>query len=188
MKGIDVVNFKDELKKLLDQEGGPLPDSELEVILAAERQLIQALNKKQSDISVQVEEIYDIVKDADNSALQEVLRDEKKRVIHLAQAVISLCDLIEDFYEYAIRCRDEELERQAALMRKSADGLIESHAITRIGEVGSFLDPEIHSVQAAEFSQLPREQIVKVLRSGYRHMGAIIRKAAVTVSKGWEEV
>jgi len=182
-----MIDFKKELQKLLDQESEPLPQGELEIFIEAERQLIQSLNKKQTDISMQVEEIYDMVKDADTGVLQEAVRDEKTRVNRIAQTVAGLCDLIDDFYEYAYKSGDGGLEHQAALMKKNADTLIENVAMSRIGEPGQQLNHEIHSVQAAVPSPAPMEQVTKVVRSGYRHMGAIMRKAAVIISKGTEE-
>lgn len=190
-----MIDFKEELNKLILLEFGNAPSDgtpaaekqPLEIMLDAERQLVQSIGKTQTDISMQVEEIYDIVKDSSGGALQEAFRDEKKRAGRLAQAAIGLCDLIDDFYEYAAAGEDSELCGQAAIMRKNAGSLLESCAITRIGEPGQPLDPDIHAVQAAVYSPMPREYVTRVLRSGYRNMGAIMRKAAVIVSKGTEE-
>ena len=178
------MDFEKELNKLLALQSDPLPQLELAELLAAERQLLQALNKKQTDISLQIEEIYDITKDMDNRVLQDIVRDEKARGIRLAGTVIELCDLIDDFYEYTMQSGSEELEHQARLMQKNAGVLLEKCGITRIGEAGQRLDPEIHSARSGAVSSVSREHVVKVLQSGYRYLGALIRKAAVVVSLG----
>jgi len=180
------MDFEAELAKLLAQESEPLPESELVEIAAAGRQLLLTLNKKQADISMQVEELYDLTKDSDNTALQEALQDVKARAQSAVRAAVGLCDLIEDFFEYSQQSGMEELARQALMMRKEADGLLEQCGIARLGEEGQPLDPDVHSVRSGAASQIPREHVVKVLQSGYRYLGAIMRKATVVVSMGME--
>ena len=180
------MDFETELNKLLSQQNEPLPQIELVELMAAGRQLLHTLNKKQSEISMQIEEIYDITKEADNSVIQDTLRDEKSRSNRLVGTAVKLCDLIEDFYEYAQRGSNEELAHQALLMRKNADAFLRDCGLTRFGDAGEQLNPDIHSVRSSAISSIPREYVVKVLQSGYRYLGAIIRKAAVVVSLGKE--
>jgi len=182
-----MLDFEKELEILLAQESKPLPQSELEGLVTEGRELIQSFNKKQADIALQIEEVYDMVKDVDSAALQEALRDEKARAGQLALAAVGLCDLIDDFYEFANGSGSEGLVSQAELMRKNADGLIESCAMQRFGEAGQLLDPKIHSVRAGAVSPFPRDHIARVLNSGYYYLGAVIRKAAVVVSNGTED-
>jgi molecular chaperone GrpE (heat shock protein) len=58
--------------------------------------------------------------------------------------------------------------------------------MTRLGEEGQLLDPEIHRVQTAAASPLPREHVARVLQSGYRYLGDVLRRAAVIISTGEE--
>jgi len=182
-----MFDFELELDKLLAQENQPLPQSELVELAAAGRQLLMALNKKQADITMQIEEIYDVVKEVDTGVLQEALLTEKARAGKLAKTALCLCDLVDDFCAFACHSGDETLERQALLMRKNAGGFLEESGMTRLGEEGQALDPEIHSVQACAASPIPREHVAQVLQSGYRYMGAVMRRATVVVSTGTEE-
>ena len=182
-----MVDFEKELDKLLSMESEPLPQSTLEAFADAERQLLLTLMSKQYDLSLQVEEIYDLTKESDCGAMQEALREEKERSGRLVKAVLGMSDLIDDFCEYTHWSGREDLESQALLMRKNADALLEECAITRVGEQGQPLDPEIHSVQSGAASPIPKEHVASVLQSGYRYSGAVARKAAVVISLGAEE-
>jgi molecular chaperone GrpE (heat shock protein) len=182
-----MINFEVELNKLLARESEPLPQSELTELAAAERELLTALCKKNNDLSLQVEEIYDLVKEGDARVLQEALEAEKNRAGQLAGAAMGLCDLLEDFCAYARQSGRGDLEYQARLLWKNSNALLEGCGITRLGEEGQGLDPAIHTVQAAVPSDLPRECVTRVLRTGYRYLGAVVRRAVVVVSAGPEE-
>jgi molecular chaperone GrpE (heat shock protein) len=182
------VDFEAELKKLLSQERVPLSASCMEEFAASEKEFLTALYKKNTDISLQVEEIYDLVKEDDSRVLQEALAAEKNRTKQLAGAAIGLCDMLEDFCAYAVQSGSADLEEQARVLWKNSGALLEACGITRLGEAGQLLNPAIHSVQAAVPSDFPKEQVTRVLQSGYRYLGAIARRAVVVVSAGAEEV
>ena len=182
-----MLDFETELNALLALETTSPPDSELAELLFAGRTLLEAWDRKQTDLSLQVEEIYDLLKDADTSLTQEALDAEKARGDKLLRLAIGLCDVLEDFYSYARQSENKSLAHDAALMWKNAGDLLETCGITRIGEEGQFLDPAIHTVKAAAVSPLPREYVARVLGSGYRYLGAVARKASVIVSAGNEE-
>ncbi|MDR3199918.1 MAG: nucleotide exchange factor GrpE [Spirochaetales bacterium] len=179
-----MLNFETELSKLLARESDPLPHSEIMEIAAAGQKLLAALNKKHSDLSFQVEELYDLTKEADTQTLLQALDAEKKRAGKLAAAAVGLCDILEDFCAYARHSGSEELESHARLLWKNSAALLEGCGMTRLGEEGQSLDPEIHTVQTAAASPLPREHIARVLQSGYRYLGDVLRRAAVIVSTG----
>ena len=179
-----MIDFEAELNKLLAQESEPLPQDEFVQLAAVGQQLLSALYKKQADISVQVEELYDLAKDSDNTAVQKALQSERAHAGLVIRAAVGLCDLIDDFYEFSLQCGNEDIGGQALMMRKKADGLLMGCGITRLGEVGQPLNPAIHSVQTGAASQIPREHVAKVLQSGYLYLGAILRKATVVVSMG----
>jgi molecular chaperone GrpE (heat shock protein) len=178
------VNFEAELEKLLAEETEPLPGSEVACLAAAEQELLTALYKKNADLSLQVEEIYDLVKDGDTRILQEAWATEHNRARQLAGAAIGLCDMLEDFCAYARQSGSKELEHEALLLWKNSGALLEPCGITRLGAEGERLNPALHTVQAAAPSALPREQVTQVLQSGYRYLGAIARRAVVVVSAG----
>jgi len=182
-----LIDFEAQLRKLLELESAPLPQNEFTELASAGRQLLLSLNKKQADISMQVEELYELAVESDNSSLNDALKAEKERTRLSVNAAISLCDLIDDFCEFARKSDNGELEHHAFLMRKKAGTLLEESGITGVGSEGQRLDPDIHNVSSAIVSNMPREQVVKVLQNGYRHFGTIIRKATVVVSHGEDE-
>ncbi|MDR2070143.1 MAG: nucleotide exchange factor GrpE [Treponema sp.] len=178
------MDFEAELEKLLAGEQEPLPQYELAEVLAESRTLLDALNKRQVDLSLQVEEIYDLAKEADARELREALNAEKGRVHQLLGAVVGLSDLLEHFCVYAGQSGSPELEHQGRLLWQNSRLLLESCGILRLGEAGQRLDPALHTVQSAVASELPQEHIVQVLQSGYGYLGTVLRKAVVVLSLG----
>ncbi|MDR1575097.1 MAG: nucleotide exchange factor GrpE [Treponema sp.] len=181
-----MLDFETELDRLLARESAPLPHSELAELAAAGQLMLTELYKKNAELSLQVEEVYDIVKEADGGIVREALDDERKRAGRLVAAVVALCDILEHFYAYARQSGGEDLELQARLLWKNAAAVLEGCGITRLGEEGQYLDPEIHTVESAAASFLPREYVVRVLQSGYRYLGNVLRRAVVVVSTGTE--
>jgi molecular chaperone GrpE (heat shock protein) len=178
------VNFEAELEKLLAREQGPLPRYELVEVLAESRTLLEALNKRQADLSLQVEEIYDLAKEADARELREALNAEKERLRQVLGVALGLSDMLEHFCVYAGRSGSAELEYQGSLLWQNSRLLLETCGIARLGEAGESLNPALHTVQSALASELPKEQIIQVLQSGYAYFGRLVRKAVVVVSKG----
>jgi molecular chaperone GrpE (heat shock protein) len=180
-----MINFEAELDKLLSHETRSLPQYEFAELLAAGREVLAAIGQKQGEVSLQVEEIYDLVKEQKD--LRETVSAEKTRADRLVLTAIGLCDLLEDFCAYARRSGSEELKDQARLLRENAGGILSGCGILRFGEEGQPLNPQIHTVKASAASPLPREEVVEVLQSGYVYKDVLIRKAAVVVSRGQEE-
>jgi molecular chaperone GrpE (heat shock protein) len=180
-----MLNFEAELDKLLSREIRSLPQYEFAELAAAGRELLAEFNKKQTDVSLQIEEIYDLVKERE--LLEDTAKAERERGNQLVFAAVGLCDLLEDFCAYARRSGGGELERQAGLLWEQAGGILGGAGIIRFGERGQPLDPRIHTVKASVQSSLPRECIVEALQSGYAYQNSLIRKAAVVVSRGPEE-
>ncbi|MDR0376946.1 MAG: nucleotide exchange factor GrpE [Spirochaetaceae bacterium] len=181
-----MLNFETELEKLLSRETGRLPQYEFAELAAAGQQLLAELNKKQTDVSLQIEEIYDLVKEQDTRTLEERANAEKTRADQLVFAAVGLADLLEDFCAYARQSGSGELNHQAGLLWENAAAILADRGIFHLGEEGQPLNPQIHTVKASAESPLPREQVVQVLRSGYVYQNMLLRKAAVIVSRGSE--
>jgi molecular chaperone GrpE (heat shock protein) len=179
-----MLNFEDELNKLLSRETERLPQYEAAELAAAGQELLAELNKKQTDVSLQIEEIYDLVKEQDTRIFRETIDAEKARASQLVYAATALSGLLEDFCTYAQQSGSEELKHQADLLWEHSRSILEDRGIFRFGAVGEFLNPQIHTVKASVESSLPREQVVRVLQSGYAYQGLLLKKAAVVVSRG----
>jgi molecular chaperone GrpE (heat shock protein) len=181
-----MVDFETELERLLAGERERLPQSELAELMAANRTLLAALNKSQTDLTLQGEEIAELAIEA-TLELREALGAAKGRLNQILSAAVGLSDLLEDFCVYAGQSGSEALEYQGGLLWENAQTLLKNCGITRLGEAGQALDPGIHKVQAAAASSVPREHVARVLRSGYQYLGTVLRKAVVIVSAGMEE-
>ncbi|GHV80483.1 hypothetical protein AGMMS49944_22740 [Spirochaetia bacterium] len=189
-----MLDFETELNKLLSRETEPLPGYEFaqtvemaalgQDLASLGKELLEDLQKKQADVSLQVEEIYDLLKEQNTKGLQEALEAEKNRADTLAHTAIALCDLLEDFCAYARLSGSEELKHQADILWTQSGHLLINNNIVRFGEEGQSLNPQIHRVQKGVESPLPREQVLEVLQSGYVYKNALVRKAAVVVSLG----
>jgi molecular chaperone GrpE (heat shock protein) len=179
-----MMNFEDELDKLLSCETEILPQYEVAELAAAGRELLEELNKKQTDVSLQIEEIYDLVKEQDTQFLRKAIDAEKTRADQLVFAATALSDLLEDFCTYAAHSGSEELKHQAGLLWEHSGSILGDRGILRFGAVGETLNPQIHTVKAGVESPFPREQVVQVLQSGYAYQGILLKKAAVVVSRG----
>ena len=182
-----MLDFETELNKLLSRETEQIPRYEFAQAVemaALGQELLTDLQKKQTDVSLQVEEIYDLLKEQNTKGLQEALEAEKNRADKLARTAIALCDLLEDFCAYARLSGSEELKHQADILRTQSGRYLADNNIIRFGEEGQPLNPQIHTVQKGVESPLPREQVLEVLQSGYVYKNALVRKAAVVVSLG----
>ncbi|MDR0671640.1 MAG: hypothetical protein LBF64_04930, partial [Oscillospiraceae bacterium] len=120
-----MLDFKEELNQLLGQETQPLPRDELAEMVSAGQRILASLGKKQTEISLQVEEIYDIVGHMDTAVLQEAMRSEKRRADMLVDAIMGLCDILEDFCAYAKGSEDAELDRQARVIWRNSTALLD---------------------------------------------------------------
>ena len=180
-----MMDFIEELNKLLsaEPEAVDMHESEFSAILDSGQQLLASLNKTHADISLQVEEIYDIVKESDE--FKKELKAEKAHLGELVGALIRLADIIEDFTVFTRN--DKELTEGARMMWDNATAVLNTCAFTQFGMEGQQFDPAIHNVHSVATSAYPRGYIAQLLRSGYAYRGAILRKAIVVVSDGGGE-
>ena len=68
-----MLNFEAELEKLLSRETDILPQYEFAELAAEGRKFLEELDKKQTDVSLQIEEIYDLVKEQDTRIWQDAV-------------------------------------------------------------------------------------------------------------------
>jgi molecular chaperone GrpE (heat shock protein) len=174
-----MIDFEAELNRLLAEETDPVMD-ELTELAAGGQKLLSAMGRKTEDISLQVEEIYSIIKDADEA--EEQAAAAKKREIELAAAMIAMCDILESFTRFAETV--PALREQGEAMQAQAGQALARTGLHRIGETGEIVSPKLHNVQSVVESNLPAQSVAKVLQYGYEYGGKILRKAAVVISKG----
>ena len=177
-----MLDFEAELEKLLSRERDLLPQYEFAEVAAAGQRLFAELDRKQDAASLQIEEIYDLVKE--QRALIETAARDRQEKDRLVTAAIGIADLIEYFRAYAEQNGDEALKAQARVMWQNTAGILANCGVFRFGKAGEPLDPQIHTVKASVESSFPYEYVTEVLQSGYTTQNRLLRKAAVVVSRG----
>ena len=123
--------------------------------------VLAALSGKIDNLSLQVEEIYEIAENSNpDSALLKTL--------------INVLDLLEAYFA--------AYDIDGAGRRKLRE-ILNGGKIAEIGEAGERLNPDIHKVIGAEHAEgIAPEQVLQVVAPGYSYENKIIRKAKVVVS------
>jgi molecular chaperone GrpE len=176
------MDFMQEIHRLLGQEALP-PTDELAEIVAVQTQNLGALGMlggKLNDVSLQIEEIYDLVKESDASghAAQEAQRKETQ----LVRALIALSDVLDSFVLYAQG--QSEIAEQARLMAAQIVEVLAAVGLKRIGRVGERVNPKAHEVHDVVPSPIERDAVAQILQTGYSYNGKVLRRAIVVVSGG----
>ena len=171
------MDFAAELEKLLSAEESPPIDPLVELV-RAHAGALKDIHKGSSGISMQVEEIYDIVKESDENAKET--KNAAKRESLLLNAFFIVNDLLDSLLFNPLLAGGVHTEALAAKREET----LQACGIERIGCRGQMLDPRIHTVASAEESEAQRETVTRVLESGYLYRGNVARKATVIISKG----
>jgi len=172
------MNFAAELKKLLDAEESPPLDPLVE-IAQAQAEALGGILKRGSDVSMQVEEIYDIIKEADENAKE--LKNSAKRENLLLGSLMAMNDLLDSLLQ---NTEHASIAAHAEIISAKMEESLNACGTERVGYPGQTLDLHIHTVASAEDSDAPYESVTRVLESGYMYRGNIVRKATVIISKG----
>lgn len=174
------MDFAAELEKLLQAEESPPLDllEELAMtqaeLLGSLQELLGSQQQNNESLSLQVEEIYDIVKESDENAKE--VKAAAKRENMLVNGLISLCDLVDGLLPHL-----QEHSRTVDAKKMEA---VDACGLEPLGFPGERLDPRLHTVAGAEYSDAPMESVIRVLESGYAYHEKLIRKATVILSKG----
>lgn len=169
------MDFAVELQKLLYAEEPPCVDP-LAELARAQVALLDSINKNDTNISLQIEEVYDIIKEADENARE--VKAALKRENMLLSGLVAMSDLLDALLPYMLE------HSQTATAKK--EEVVNACGLEQLGFLGERLDPRLHTVASAEYSNAPSESIIRVLENGYAYRGKIFRKATVVLSKGEE--
>ena len=198
------IDFYAELQKLLSMEDPPIADpftelaraqaefaraqmesaGEQKELVSAQKELALSqaglfddIQKNGANLSLQLEEIYDIIKGADDSA--KGYNAAIKRENMLLGALVSMGDLLEGLLPY--------LHEHSQTVAVKMGDVLYACGLARFGSPGEPFDTRLHTAASAEYSDIPFESITRVLESGYAYQGKMIRKATVILSKGNEK-
>ena len=169
------MDFEKELQTLLDAEE-TLPQDPLAELARAQAGLLERIRKQGADMSLQTEEIYDIVKENDENAREIKLAAKRENL--LLNGLVSLCDLLDGLL------RHMQNTPHACTAAAQKEQLLHTCGLEPLGAKGERLDPRLHTVSAAEYGESPTETVIRVLESGYVYRGKVLRKATVILSKG----
>ena len=131
-----------------------------------------------SDLSLQVEEIYDLVKENDENV--RAIKAGEKREQQLIDGISGLCEMVNAFLPH--------IPGHAAVVLAKKNEILQACGLTPIGRVGEKLAPALHTTHSAIYHEVPAETIVDVLESGFIYRGKVIKKAMVILSKGAEAI
>ena len=173
------MDFVAELQKLLNEEDTPLVDP-LTEMARVNAVCLESIKNTDTNIALQIEEIYDIIKDADANA-KEIKAAETRENI-LLNGLVAMSDLLDSLFAHM---REGNNEHSQVVVAKMTE-IINACGLEPLGFPGERLDPRLHTVSSAEFSEAPPEAIIYVIQRGYKHRGKILRKATVILSKGAE--
>lgn len=168
------MDFSVELQKLLLEESFPV-DSLVE-LAQIHTGLLDSIQKNDANISLQIEEIYDIIKDADENAKE--VKIALKRENLLLNSLIAMSDLLDGLFPY--------LQEHNQTVAAKKEEIINNCGLEPVGFPGERLDTQLHTVSSAEYCDAPPETVIDILERGYAYRGKIIRKATVILSKGAE--
>ena len=169
------MDFAAELQKLLHAEEPP-PIDPLAELAQAQTELLDSIQKNGANLSLQMEEVYDIIKDADENARE--VKAAAKRENMLLSGLVAMGDLLDNLLPY--------MQEHGQTIAAKKEDAMSACGLERLGYIGERLDSRLHTVASAEYSGAPPESIIRVLESGYAYNGKIIRKATVILSKGAE--
>jgi molecular chaperone GrpE (heat shock protein) len=163
------------ITKLL-QHLTPLREIPSTVVALIERLDLQS--KQSLELSLQIEEIYDIIKDGEQSA--DELRTLRSHELTLVEVVAQMTDMLDDLTAFTATI--PQLEEQSAAIANKTDLLLQTAGMLRLAKPGDALNPKLHTVvQTADAGQEP-ETITQVLRSGYSYKGKVVKKSQVIVN------
>lgn len=182
-----MIDFKEELDKLSQPPIDPQfaqYSEDVSTTLQALNGITARLFKKQGAMSMQVEEIYSILEEKDNTDLIKNLEQENQ---NLLDTLVTASDLLEDFYLYYKEYPDEAMTAQSELMWNTICKAMAGIGLLRIADENTPFDPKLNSIEGVvEDPSFRNGFIVKVLKSGYRYQTNVYRKSIVIVNRAEE--
>ncbi len=177
------MDFHEEVLKLAEL---PLKEdaddkfysSDISLIYDEFNKNIIKINKSQKEISYNVEEIYEFI--------QDLKEEERNKSIEydLVNSLISIVDIIEDFYVFATSEKDLNVISHAEMLWRSILKKLSLFGLARIYDEKTKLDVIYNTTIGTDSDKsLPEGYILKTIKSGYIYKNKVIRKSLVIVNK-----
>ena len=169
------MGFINKLQKLFRAEELPPVDCFAE-LARTQDEILAGIQKNSSNLSLQIEEIYDIIKEFDEQTKE--IKAAAKRENLLLDGLAAMSDLLDGLIGH--------MQGHSRSITTKKEDIINACGMERLGFPGERFDPRLHTVASAEPSTAPLESVIRILESGYEYRGKVIRKATVILSKGVE--
>jgi molecular chaperone GrpE (heat shock protein) len=145
--------------------------AEINARLSEQGERLRKIETKQKETGLQLEEIDGFLQNSGNET-------------SLLDALISLADIIYDFYYFAGTDPLSPLFEQARMMWNTTKNAAQSAGLVIIDSGNEPFDFRLHSVESTEHDDcLPEGYVTKTLKCGYIYKDEITRRALVIINK-----
>ena len=143
----------------------------LSSLLTEQGDFLRRIETQQKETSLQLDELDDFLQNDGTNTL-------------LLEALITIADIIGDFYYYASTDPFSPLFEQAQMMKNAAENAMEAAGLLIIDSANQPFDFRLHSAESTgEDNDIPNAYVIKTLKYGYIYRDEIIRRASVVINK-----
>ncbi|MCL2321001.1 MAG: nucleotide exchange factor GrpE [Oscillospiraceae bacterium] len=141
---------------------------------------IVKINKSQKEISYNMEEVNEFIQEYKDDYEDEIKRENDS----LLKGLISIADVVEDFYVFCLSFGDDERKTSGEMIWNSILKKLSLSGLVRIFDEKTKPDAVFNTViSTSEDLSLPEGYIIKTVKSGYIYKNKVIRKSSVIVNK-----
>ena len=138
--------------------------------LAEQGECLRRIETRQKETSLQLDELDNMLQNSSDT--------------DLVSALVTLIDIIDDFYYFAAADPLSPLFEQAQMMKNKAISAAENTGLKIIESENEPFDFRFHSAETtSEDSNIPNGSVIKTLKCGYIYGEQVIRRAAVVINK-----
>jgi molecular chaperone GrpE len=185
---VKMISAKEELKFFKKKEiieCETIPYDLYEPLLQMENKLsnIDTTNKKTylfvNSFAGELEEKQNEIND-----LKRELRNKENQEMRLAKKIANVLDQIDYLQRYVIETKNEPLIQNIEQSKKVIKKELRETNFEQIPDIGELFDPESHDcITAVESSDFNKNEIIDVIKKGYKYNGKVVRIASVIAVK-----
>ncbi len=165
------------LEKDIDDE---FVSTDVSLIYSEVNKNMVKIHKSQKEINYNIEEINEFIQDYKGEREDET----KKENDSLIKTIISIVDMVEDFYVFNLSSGDSAMKSSAEMIWNSVLKKISLSGLVRIYDEKTKPDVIYNTIIALEEDlSIPNGYIIKTIKSGYIYKNKVIRKSSVIVNK-----
>jgi molecular chaperone GrpE len=186
--GVIMISAKDELKlfkKKVINECEPTVNDLHEPLMEIDNKIsdIDKNSKKAylsiSSLAIELEEKQNIINE-----LKRELRYKENHEMKFAKKVANVLDQIDYILRYAVEIKNDSLIQNIEQSIKVIKKELREVNFEQIPDIGELFEPESHDcLKAIENSNYRKNEIVDVIKKGYKYNGKVVRVASVVAIK-----